>query len=102
MPEITVKEPVKEMGVVKQIVENKYGFIATIDDGDDRFFHWSAVSPNSPKPFHFFNIGDKVKFIPAEKDGKRIATSVEAIFSKSYLDKKNRSEKKSVANERKS
>ena len=72
-----------KQGVIRMLEKTKsgigtYGFIAD-QDGVDRFFHWSQLSPNSFKPFHFLYIGALVRFLPTEKNGKMQATSVEYV-----------------------
>lgn len=51
----------RQFGVVRKI-KDTYGFISC-EDGD-RFFHFSALSKKSIKPFHFLRVGDRVTFLP--------------------------------------
>lgn len=67
-------------GIVKNLVKEKYGFIA-VPGGEDRFFRWSSMSPNSLKPFHHLHIGDTVTFSPITgENNKPQAADVEAVI----------------------
>ena len=64
-------------GVIRKL-KGGYGFIAGYD-GQDYFFHWSVVKPESPKEFRSLAIGDLVNFRPYTQNDRPRAVEVIVI-----------------------
>lgn len=71
---ITESKPTRLTGSIRALKAG-FGFIAA-DDGEDYFFHWSAMDPDS-KDFRMLSLRERVSFKVEQSD--RGARAVEVV-----------------------